>query len=122
MDAQAEVLQGPILGSLFLFFLIYINHLTDNLASNLKLWADHNSLFPTLTDLNATVIQINNDLHNINKWNYHWEVNFQPDTSKQAQEVVFSCGIKGTAHPQLVFNNDPVYETSTQKRLGIFLD
>ena len=56
-----------LLGSLFLFFLIYINHLTDNLASNLKLWADHNSLFPKLTDLNATVIQINNDLHNINK-------------------------------------------------------
>ena len=66
MDAQAEVRQSPILGSLFLFFIIYINHLTDNLAFNLKLWADHNSLFPTLTDLNATVIQINNDLHNIN--------------------------------------------------------
>ena len=29
---------------------------------------------------------------------------------------------KVTAHPQIVFNNNPVYETATQKHLGIFLN
>ena len=40
---------------------------------------------------------------------------FNPDTSKQVQEVVFSRKVKVTAHPQLVFNNNSVHETATQK-------
>ena len=47
---------------------------------------------------------------------------FNPDTSKQVQEVVFSRKVKVTAHPQLVFNNNSVHETATQKYLGMFLD
>ena len=76
------------------------------------------SLFSTVT--NATANQINNDLHNA--WAYHWKMNFNPDTSKHAQVVIFSRKIKVTSHLQLVFNNNPVHETSTQKHLEIFLD
>ena len=47
-------------------FLIYINDLPDNLTSNPNLLADNMSLFSTVTDLNVTANQINNDLHNIN--------------------------------------------------------
>lgn len=54
MNAQAGILQGSILGPLFL---IYINDLMNNPTSNPKLLADN-----TLTDSNATA----NDLHNIN--------------------------------------------------------
>ena len=49
-------------------------------------------------------------------------MNFNPDTSKQAQKFIFSSKIKITAHPQLAFNDNPINETSTQKHLGIFLD
>ena len=49
-------------------------------------------------------------------------MNFNPDTSKQAQEVIFSRKIKVTAHPHLVFNSNPVHETATQMHLGMFLD
>ena len=49
-------------------------------------------------------------------------MNFNPDTSKQAQEVIFSRKVKVTAHLQLVFSNNPVHETGTQKHLGMFLD
>ena len=49
-------------------------------------------------------------------------MNFNPDTSKQGQGVLFSCKIKVTTHPELVFNNNPVHETATQKNLGMFLD
>ena len=49
-------------------------------------------------------------------------MNFNPDTSKQAQEVIFSRKVKVTAHLQLIFSNNPVHETATQKHLGMFLD
>ena len=49
-------------------------------------------------------------------------MNFNPDTRKQVQEVIFSSKVKVTAHPQLVFNNNPVHETATQKHIGMLLD
>ena len=84
--------------------------------------ADNTSLFSTVTDPNVTANQINNDLHNISTWAYQWRMNFNPETSKQAQEVLFNCKVKINAHLQLVFNNNPVHETATQKHLGMFLD
>ena len=49
-------------------------------------------------------------------------MNFNPDTTKQAQEVIFSCKVKKTVHPPLLFNNASVIRTSSQKYLGIILD
>ena len=119
MDVQAEIPQGSILGPLR--FLIYISDLPDNPVSNPKLFADDTSLFSTVTDPNVMADHINNDLYN-STWAYQWKMNFNPDTSKQAQEVTFNCIVKVTAHLQLVFNNNPVDETLTQKHLGMFLD
>ena len=65
---------------------------------------------------------INNDLYNISTWAYQWKMNFNPDTSKQAQEVIFNRIVKVTAHRQLVFNYNPVHETLTRKHIGKFLD
>ena len=104
--AKQEFLKVLYLG--LYFFLIYINDLLDNLVSNPKLFTDGTSLFSTVTNPNVTVNQINNDLHN-STWVYQMKMNFNPDTSKQAQEVLFSCNVKVTAHPQLVFNNNPVH-------------
>ena len=83
-------------------FLNYINDLLDNLVSNPKLFAEDTLLFSTVTDPNVTANQINNDLHNISTWAYQWKIHFNPDTSKQAQKVIFSRKVKVTAHPQLV--------------------
>ena len=104
------------------FFFIYINDLPDNLVSNSKLFADDTSLFSTVADPNVTANQINNDLHNISTWAYQWKMNFNPDTIKQAQEVLYSRKVKVTVHPKLVFNNNSVHETETQKHLGMFLN
>ena len=49
-------------------------------------------------------------------------MNFNPDTIKQAQEVLYSRKVKVTVHPKLVFNNNSVHETATQKHLGMFLN
>ena len=120
MDVQAGVPLGSLLGPLL--FLIYFNDLPDKLVSNPKLFADDTSSFSTVTDLNIMANQINNDLHNVSTWAYLCKINFNPTTSKQAQEVIFSRKVKVRAHAQLVFNNNPVHETATQKHLGMFLE
>ena len=48
-------------------------------------------------------------------------MNFNPDTTKQAQEVTFSRKLKKVLHP-LLFNNASVTRTSSQKHLGNILD
>ena len=46
---------------------------------------------------------------------------FNPDVSKQAQEVVFSRKGITTNHATVYFNNDPVIRENFQKHLGLFL-
>ena len=38
-------------------------------------------------------------------------MNFNPDPCKQAQRAILAVKQKVTAHPQLVFNNNPVHQT-----------
>ena len=107
---EAGVPQGSILGPLF--FLIYINDLPDNLITNPKLFADDSSLFSEVFVPNATASNFNSDLTKINDWTYQWKMNFNPDPTKQAQEVIFSQKFKNQNHPSLYFNNNPVQQTS----------
>ena len=79
---------GPILGPLL--FLIYINDLPDNLNSLIKLFADDTSLFSTVHDPNHSAKVLNDDLNKISEWAYKWKMLFNPDLTKQAQEVIFS--------------------------------
>ena len=47
---------------------------------------------------------------------------FNPDPSKQAQEVIFSRKTKKASHPPLKFNNNSVKQVQFQKHLGLYLD
>ena len=49
-------------------------------------------------------------------------MSFNPDTSKQVQEIIFSRKTKKILHPLLRFNNSIVLQTPYQKHLGIFLN
>ena len=120
-NVETGIPQGSILGPLF--FLIYINDLSDNLITNPKLFADDTSLFSIVHDPNATANDLNNDLAKINDWAYQWKMNFNPDPFKQAQEVLSSRKIKSQNHPCFHFNNNPVNQTlGMQKHLGMYLD
>ena len=48
-------------------------------------------------------------------------MSFNPDPSKQAQEVIFSCKIEKPNHPELISINILVNQTPCQKYLGMFL-
>ena len=49
-------------------------------------------------------------------------MSFNPDKSKQAQEVRFSCKTQRVIHPPAIFSNMLVVCSSFQKHLGIYLD
>ena len=81
LSIRAGVLQGSVLGPLF--FLVYINDLPEGLNSEVKLFVDDTSLF------------------NIQDWAYQWKMSFNPDRTKQAQEIIFSRKKNATTHPPL---------------------
>ena len=119
-NVHAGVPQGSILGPPL--FSIYINDLADDLSSNVKLLADDTSLFSVVHVVNVSARELNDDLKKINKWAFQWKMSFNPDPSKQAIEVIFCRKIKNLLHPSLVFNNNNVLQTSSQKHLGVTLD
>ena len=47
---------------------------------------------------------------------------FNPDRSKQAQEIIFSRKLKEATHPPFLFNNNNVSQVNSYKHLGVILD
>ena len=107
---------GPLL------FLIYINDLPDSLESLAKLLADDTSLFSTVHDPSKSAKSLNDDLQKISDWPFKWKMLFNPDVTKQAQEVIFSRKSNKTDHPVVYFNEAPIAKASCQKHLGMHLD
>ena len=117
---KAGVPQGSILGPLF--FLVYINDLPKGLLCNAKLFADDTSIFSVVKDhLNCTK-KLSEDLSKIFQWAYKRKMSFNPDVSKQVQEVIFSRKKNIKNYPIVSFNNLPINRKSTQKHLGLLLD
>ena len=50
------------------------------------------------------------------------EMTFNPDRSKQAQEIIFSRKLKKVTHPPLLFNSNNVSQVNSQTHLGVILD
>ena len=95
----------------FFFIYIYINNLSDNLESNVKLFADNTLMLLVVCDPVNTAQKLNNDLDKFSLWANKWKMSFDPDLLKQAQEVIFSRKINKAYHPPLLFNNSTVQQT-----------
>ena len=119
-NIESGVPQGSVLGPLL--FLIYINDLETNIKSNIKFFADDTMLFSIVNDPLISAIDLNHDLNVIQQWAHQWKMEFNPDPTKQATEVLFSCKKCKPFHPQLAFNGAPVKTMNEQKPLGLILD
>ena len=117
---KAGVPQGSVLGPLL--FLVYTNDLPNGLLSNPKFFADDTSIFSVVKDNLNSSNKLNEDLSQISQWAYQWKMSFNPDVSKQAQEVIFSRKKNIGNHPAVFFNNLPINRKSTKKHLGLLLD
>ena len=74
-------------------------------------------------DVTQSTNELNDDLKKIPNLVYQWKMMpFNPDKSKQAQEVIFSRKNQRVIHPPTIFNNMSVVHSSRQKHLGIYLD
>ena len=49
-------------------------------------------------------------------------MSFNPNLSKQAQEVIFTHKVKKVIHPPIFFNTKPVQQVSSQKHLDLILN
>ena len=61
--------------------------------------------FFTVRDTERSANDLNEGLEITNNCDFQWQINFNPDPTEQAQEVIFSRKAKEIHHPPLVFNN-----------------
>ena len=114
-NVNAGVPRGPTLGSLL--FLIYINDFPGGLSSNAKLFADDTSLFSFVCDIDISAIELNSDLKKINHWVFQQKMTFNPDRSKQTQEIIFSRKMKKMTHLPLLLNINNISKVNSQKHI-----
>ena len=115
----APVLSGVLQGSILepLLFFIYIIVLPDNLTSSIQLFVDDTSLFSTVYDPNHTEKVLDEDLNKTSEWAYQLKMLFNPDLTKQTQEVIFSRKNIKTDQPIVCFNEALVAHPTCQKTL-----
>ena len=119
-DIKAGVPQGSVLGPLL--FLVYINDLEEGIKSSVKFFADDTSLFSVVRDPVVSAEELNHDLLLINNWAHQWKMSFNPDPTKQAEEILFSQKLNSPDHPPIYFNDIEVKRVSDHKHLGLTLD
>ena len=83
-------------------------------------FADDSSLFTCVKGVDQTHEKLEKDLQTVTKWACPWKMVFNPDITKQAIEIIFSCKNKKTDHAEHTFNGIPIAREPFTKRLGVY--
>ena len=97
---------------------VSVNDLQTNIKSNIKFFADDTMLFSVVKDPLISASELNHDLNIIDQWAHQWKTEFNPDPTKQATEVLFSCKKSSVSHMKCT----DVAKVNNQKHLCITLD
>jgi ribonuclease P/MRP protein subunit RPP40 len=108
LDVKAGVPKGSRLGPLL--FIIYVNDIVNDIASDILIFADEISLF-------ETAAQLNRDLGKISNWADTWKVKFN---AKKSKDIIFSNKNLNNS-PPLIFNDSYIERVNVHKHLGIYL-
>lgn len=102
--------QGSVLGPVL--FIMYVNDITDNVKSSIKIFADDTKLYTPTSK--SDVLQ--NDIDSIMNWAVKWEMNFNVDKCKVMHY--------GHANPQkqYVMNNKTLSDTQEECDLGVIFE
>ena len=100
---------------IYLLSLAYNNDLSKNPLSFAKFFTDDTFVFSNVHDISLSSLQLNDDLIKISNWAYQWKMSFNPEVTKQAQEVFFSQKSQKFTHATVYFSNSPVAKGSCKK-------
>ena len=103
------------------YFYIYINDLSNDIKSKCKLFADDTSLFSVDYDIGTSANDLNHDLEKNSEWAFQWELKFHPDSTKQAQGILFNRKKTVFIHPLVSFIKTLVNSSASHKHLGMIL-
>ena len=79
-------------------------------------------LFSIVKNPELSANDLNHDLGVIHQLAHQWKLEFNPDPTKQATDVLFSCKTLNPNHPQIMFNGTVVAKMNEQKHLGLILE
>ena len=94
-----------------------MNDITDDIESDILIFADDTSLFATGTDPVQTAEILNRDLEKISNWATKWKVIFN---AKKTKEMIFSDKVLYNS-PPLLFNDTTINRVNVHKLLGMYL-
>jgi hypothetical protein len=114
LDTNAGVPQGSILGPLL--FLVFINDITDNIESDIHLFADDTSLLDIIENHIASYAKLNRDLATLSNWALKWQVTFNANKTVYLQ---VSRKLNPAPKPNLILNGSNVKEVTNHKHLGL---
>ena len=69
-----------------------------------KSFVDDTSLFSKFLDINKSITELNTDVEKISKWANQWEMQFNLDPNKQANEIIFSRKLVSNNLPRPLLN------------------
>ena len=115
LDVKAGIPQGSRLGPLL--FILYMNDITEDIESDILIFADDTSLFATGSDPAETAAILNRDLAKIANWADRWKVTFNAGKSK---DIIFSNKCLNNS-PPLIFNDNYIERVNVHKHLGLYL-
>ena len=112
LTIQSGAPQGSVLGPLL--FLIYINDITHNIESIIKLFADDTSISLALRNPFRRAEILNADLERINNWAKKWKIKFNADKTE-----LLNFKRDNLAIQQLTFDNSVLNDIDVHKHLGL---
>ena len=75
-------------------------------VQKLAFFNEHVPLLSVVHNITDSPNLLNSNLSEIIKCSLQWKMSFNPDPTKQAQEIIFSHKTSKRNHPGLLFNNN----------------